>query len=183
MVAVVGGLAHGVACNLDLGSLMVPRSVSPPRSGLERLGLKPFLPTEMLLAADGTVAPQYHHDLEAIIWSMVWWLKERPDWASFTFAFCFTARLKWTKNQEYSEPPVGLHEDRKVLWPKIRSAAQKFFQHSMIGNIETPQEALQIVHEFLPCPLPEGSKWFSYEFADVEIREGDARTGTLQSSD
>jgi Fungal protein kinase len=169
MVAIaVGGLPLGIANDLDLGSIMVPRSLSPPITGHERTGLQPFMAAALLLSYDGSIERLYRHDLESILWSMVWYLQEQPNWARGYFYLTQSTRIHWVRAEVRRKVPVGLDGGAKLLWPKVVAAAYAFV-HAPFDL--TDRKYIELIDEAFPCPI--GLDWVAYDIAEVVIRDGD----------
>lgn len=89
---------RAILIDFDLAAVMKPGATSPSQSGFERTGTMPFMAIDVLTSWDGPGPLRvYPHDLEAIIWCIVWYFHERYDWAIGSMEEVCSKKHQWVR--------------------------------------------------------------------------------------
>ncbi|KAJ2912893.1 hypothetical protein MD484_g7522, partial [Candolleomyces efflorescens] len=156
----------GVLNDFDLAAIMEPGAESPSKAGLERTGTKPFMAVDLLMKPSEMIKHLYAHDLESMIWCMVWYLEPQPDWTHGsleTVGRNKVASAMFFKAKESSE--WAIENDAQDLWVPIIRILKQWVKSRLdaVEDSETPgsfnsHDHLRLFDLHMPYPKRRGKE-------------------------
>ncbi|KAJ3545937.1 hypothetical protein NMY22_g2242 [Coprinellus aureogranulatus] len=117
-----GGGQHTTTMNLQLGDISIP-PYAP--NTFARTTAKPFMPLELLEYPEGTIHHIRQHDLESILWVLVWLCHRDPNWDDKhrrNIDVC-ASKMYYSKWAKPHRLPEGIEEKYEGLWrPAAKTA-------------------------------------------------------------
>ena len=173
---------YGIVNDFDLAAIMTPGQASPTKQGFERTGTKPFMALELL--SGEVVQRRWAHDLESVIWCLVWYVIEgRPpgDWRLGTYQQVGAAKRGWIVYKAMAKRlPDHYRTGTEHLWPALANTVYYWFRRlDEVSRELSPysdKANLELIQGHFPCPKrPEGEEWDWMEFGvkQEDIREVD----------
>ncbi|RXW24069.1 hypothetical protein EST38_g1777 [Candolleomyces aberdarensis] len=180
------GVTHFAVLNdFDLAATMEPGQECPSRTGFERTGTKPFMALDLLNRNDGTIKRHHLHDLEAMIWCMVWFFGPQTDWVYGSMRQVAKnkagAALYWDEDKP---PECASDKEAEHLWAPVMNILKEWVfsrPHTVKVGVErhfTDRENVLLFHQYLPYPeRPEKKDWDSTWMA-WKLPTGDIASNT-----
>jgi hypothetical protein len=131
----IGETHYAVLNDFDLATIMGSGQLPPSKNGSERTGTKPLMAVELLSGMRGSVLRTGYHDLESIVWCLVWYCKEVEDWKYSDSAAVANSKISWAHNYGHI-PPKDAREDVADLWAPTWSIVR--YATFMISNTLSP---------------------------------------------
>ncbi|KAJ3540697.1 hypothetical protein NMY22_g4187 [Coprinellus aureogranulatus] len=154
------GTQYLILNDFDLAIVMNPGDVSPQKKGLERTGTKPFMAVELLEYPVGTVKRVCRHDLESVIWVLVWLCRQDPDWYNFPFKLVCQSKLSYSVWAKPRTLPEGIEKKYEVLWRPVTNVVIAWMQVFVRADLQemldslTEDQVLDAIRQDdgFPCP-------------------------------
>lgn len=143
--------------DFDLAAVVSPGDKSP-KKGFEMTGTKPFMALELLKNSFGTVKRLCRHDLESVIWVLVWLCRKAASWYNDTPEDVFDHKMAYPGWAIPRQKPQGIDQKFEDLWypvTKIVTAwGRQWGDASQEEELESLSEdqLLDAIQQFLPCP-------------------------------
>ena len=164
------GATHFAVLNdFDLAALMEPGDESPSKAGFEKTGTKPFMAVDLLLRNDKNPKRLYTHDLEAMIWCMLWFLEPHPEWThgsmeavgrdkiATSFLLAPNDPSDWAIDNDAEDLWTAVIDILKV-WITSRPVAVKMAEPA--AQCLTNHDHLLLFNAHMPYPTrPEKEEW------------------------
>jgi hypothetical protein len=121
---------------------------------------------------------QWNHDLESVIWCLVWYvLLGTPDWREGTYSQVGALKRTWVAHARRKGLRTEHRTGTEHLWTPLTKAAYKWNQRQddvANGYSEYSDKTnMELIHSFLPCPKrPDGEEW---DWMDFKLKEEDIR--------
>ncbi|TEB26832.1 hypothetical protein FA13DRAFT_1816652 [Coprinellus micaceus] len=140
--------------DFDLASAMNPGNKFPQKKEFgEWTGTKPLMGLELLQHNYGNIERVCRHDLESIIWVLVWLCRKDPAWYSDTHENVFVSKLSIP-----SQMPNDTEKKNEALWQPVTKVVRTWMVRwgnaSMDGQLDglSENDVLDAVNEGFPCP-------------------------------
>ena len=167
-------LTNGILIDFDHAVVMEPGRTTPPSCGLRLEGTLPFIAREM--EEDEPERPfkrLFRHDLESVVWCMVWYVSEQPNWLQGTFTEICAKRHAWYCHIRHSTLRPRLRKGAEHLWGPVVDIAGAWMRTEFA--LEEPDETdwLGIVSSRLSCPSHLGTEWMTFQVPRNKVRRKD----------
>ncbi|KAH6904258.1 hypothetical protein BKA70DRAFT_1226910 [Coprinopsis sp. MPI-PUGE-AT-0042] len=154
-----------ILIDFDHAVIMQPGCRTPPN--LDRVGTRPFIALDLGRTPETRLERKYHHDLESLLWCMVWYCQEQPEWTTGSFRDILGAKSAWMRLTDFSTVPSDIREGASGLWDPITKALLDWISidFRFPGNPEpkTDRGWTEVIHKQFPCPSELGTDWMSFE--------------------
>ncbi|KAH6904283.1 hypothetical protein BKA70DRAFT_542602 [Coprinopsis sp. MPI-PUGE-AT-0042] len=80
------------------------------------MGTLPFLAVDMAREPEKPLQRLLFHDLEAVLWCMVWYCQEQQKWRKGTFTDICAQKSLWTRHVDPLEPPSDIRKGTRRLY-------------------------------------------------------------------
>ena len=143
--------------DFDLAALMEPGDESPSKVGFEKTGTKPFMAVDLLLRNDKNPKRLYTHDLEAMIWCMLWFLEPHPEWTHGSMEAVGRDKIATSFLLAPNDPSDWAIDILKA-WITSRPAAVKMAEP--VTECLTNHDHLLLFNAHMPYPIrPKKEEW------------------------
>ena len=152
------GRSHMVLNDFDLAAVMKPGDTSPAKAGFERTGTKPFMAVEILAVSTGSVKRLCRHDLESIIWVLVWMCLRDENWVTDPHHQVATYKAGYALWAKPQTVPDDIAEKDAVLWKPVMTMALVWMTTWALaiatgdGASLTEGHVLDTIKKVMPCP-------------------------------
>ncbi|KAJ3545940.1 hypothetical protein NMY22_g2244 [Coprinellus aureogranulatus] len=91
---------------------------TPSGTVSKRTASKPFMALELLGHPRETIKHTRQHDIESVIWTLVWLYRKDLEWCyeSYRDVYCAKTSYGWAKPWEL---PEGIAKEYEVIWPMV----------------------------------------------------------------
>jgi hypothetical protein len=177
------GATHFAILNdFDLAAIMEPGAVSPSKVGFERTGTKPFMAVDLLIKNDGMIKRLYAHDLESMIWCMVWYLEPQPNWTHGSMEEVGDRKLAATLRFKAKEPSEwAIDNDAEGLWASVIRILKAWImsrpdevEGSEAINSFDNHDHLRLFDQHMPYPKRPGKEDWDSRWMGWKLFTGDA---------
>jgi hypothetical protein len=172
--------------DFDLAAIMEPGEEFPSKVGFERTGTMPFMAVDLLLQDTGMIKGLYAHDLESMIWCMVWYLEPQPDWTHGCMKKVGTLKLAAAllfKVKELSEWAVD--NDAEGLWGSVIRILKEWImsrpdevEGTEATNNFTDHDHLRLFDKHMPYPKRAGKGGWDSRWTGWKLPNGDVAAVT-----
>ncbi|RXW15796.1 hypothetical protein EST38_g10058 [Candolleomyces aberdarensis] len=183
MVRSTNNGAYGVVNDFDLAAIMTPGQKYPTRQGFERTGTKAFMALVLLLAdADERIQHRCSHDLESVIWCLVWYVtKGVAGWHEGSFNQVGLVKTGWVDHIKPAVLPARSRLGSEHLWRPLANLVddwkgrqiQIFYKETLKYSDNANME---LIDQKLPYPkrsLGEEQDWMVWRVKEEDIRTED----------
>ncbi|KAJ3540695.1 hypothetical protein NMY22_g4184 [Coprinellus aureogranulatus] len=150
-------IERGLYVSEALSYFDMPGLPSTTQNGFKRKAPKPFMALDLQAYPLNTLKRTHRHDLESVIWSLVWLCRQDPDWNNLpdkVVAGSKGAYFTWAKAWEM---PEGMEKRYEVLWPSVVKVVCAWME-TYIGAVTSrkrgslsDEKVLAAVEEEFPC--------------------------------
>ncbi|KAH6903796.1 hypothetical protein BKA70DRAFT_1433096 [Coprinopsis sp. MPI-PUGE-AT-0042] len=164
-----------VLIDFDHATIMEPGSLTPALPDTERVGTRPFIAMTMGYKAEQPIQRLFRHDLESVLWCMVWYCQEQPKWLEGTYLEVCGQKNTWFYRMDSSTLPTGIRKGSEALWKPIVDATTAWMTADYM-SLQPPQndrEWLEIINSHFDCPPRLGDDWMTFQVPRHKIRRKD----------
>ena len=161
-----------IITDLSQSSIMSPMAESPGRTGFQRAGARLFVAEQLANYSDGSVARRYHHDLESILWSMVWYVDGVNAWG-YSLDIPYSRRRWADDHRDKTEANAGIRPGTAALWLKIVAIAVQWGMELVLRRASLENTWIDLISKHLVPPEEIGTSWATFEIAEQDIRAQD----------
>ncbi|KAJ3545941.1 hypothetical protein NMY22_g2245 [Coprinellus aureogranulatus] len=161
----ISGVMESDLCvSESLGDFDMPGLPSTTQNGFERKAPKPFMALDLQAYPRNTFKRIHRHDLESVIWSLVWLCRQDPGWNNLPdklVAGSKGAYFTWAKAWEM---PEGMEKRYEVLWPSVAKVVCAWME-TYIGAV-TGRKRGSLSDEKVLAAVVEGEFPFPKKYKD-----------------
>ncbi|RXW24071.1 hypothetical protein EST38_g1775 [Candolleomyces aberdarensis] len=170
----------------NLAAIMEPGQESPLKLGFERAGTKPFMALDLLSENDRSIKRMYFHDLEAMIWCMVWFWEPQPEWVSGSMRQVADNKAGASLLFKANNPPEwATDNEAEHLWTSVIRLLKVWIvsRPTTVEMVEvrqyfTDHDNLLLFHKHLPYPERQEKKDWDSRWMSRKLPVGDIITNT-----
>ncbi|KAH6904218.1 hypothetical protein BKA70DRAFT_1297406 [Coprinopsis sp. MPI-PUGE-AT-0042] len=151
----IEGTPKGVLIDFDHAAIMEPGTETPSNPEVERFGTLPFISMDMGYKVDTPFLRFFRHDLESLVWTMVWYCQEQPTWLRGSYGEVCGLKLGWYhRHHELQTPPEDVREGAEELWKPILDIMADWMQAEFTIHQfpKTDKQWVEIIDRHLKCP-------------------------------
>lgn len=173
-----GNRNSAILIDFDHAMAMEPGSRTPPASPLELVGTLPFIAMEMgNPVREGPFEREFRHDLESVLWCMLWYCQEQPKWLQGSFGEMCGKKHSWYLNHRHDKTtiPSNVRKGAEELWRPIVDVIISWMRadYMSMDQPESDRDWLEVINSRFPCPRSLGKDWMSFEIPRGRIRRKD----------
>ncbi|KAJ3540698.1 hypothetical protein NMY22_g4186 [Coprinellus aureogranulatus] len=126
-------------------------------SSFKRMAPKQFMAVELLKLLDGPTTHVFIHDLESVIWALVWLCRQDPRWYEESHQNVHSHKAGYTWATAW-EMPEGIEKQYEVIWPLVANVVcdwmGTYLRAAVRGRLDTlsDDKILAAIEEEFPCP-------------------------------
>ncbi|KAH6904266.1 hypothetical protein BKA70DRAFT_1432476 [Coprinopsis sp. MPI-PUGE-AT-0042] len=179
-IASARSFRRAILNDFDLASIMRPGRLYPFQIGFRRTGTKAFMALALLTKADGSIPRIYRHDLESILWCMLWYVSPQVEWLEGRFSDVRRAKREWAQEVD-SDVAQNVRTEVKKLWEPVTTALYDWVQADGQAkrNPRTDEQWMDIISSKIKPPSSIGSEWMAFRVPEDSIRPEDSQTNNL----
>jgi Fungal protein kinase len=170
------GTPNGVLIDFDHAAIMEPGSQTPPTPEFERSCTLPFISMDYGYKIHEPFSRFLHHDLESLMWTMVWYCQKQPAWLRGAYGEVCGLKLGWCDSRyKRQTPPDDIREGAEELWkPILDIMGDWIYAHTTFHLIpRTDKDWVDILDRHLKCPPEMGEAWMTFAVHRNKIRRVD----------
>ena len=158
-----GGTIRAILIDFDHAIVVEPGTHFLDKPGADMIGTKPFRAFYVGVDVDyiRKVKRAFYHDLESILWCIVWYCQPQPTWLAGGWADVMGQKSSWADRAELDKPPQDLRDGSVEVWRGAVQAAQEW-KVAIYSEPKTDQQWLDVIHSHIPCPESVGRDWMTF---------------------